>query len=336
MLRDGGYATGGFVDGGYMNRAFGLGQGFDHYDARGGGLAAIGPKALAWLGDHRGRPFFLFVHTYDVHTPYAPPEPYRSTFLAGLAPPTPGFEPSSERMEAIRHSGWKGEAVKLLPPNDLAYALALYDAGIRYVDDWLATLRRRLVGLGLDRRVILVVVSDHGEEFLEHGSVLHEKLYGTVTHVPLILRLPGPPAPRVVPNVVGAIDLMPTLLELTVGRVPKTLQGRSLAPYLDGRTVEPRAEFSESMYFGDGRGVFLGRYHLLFALRTGATQLFDLQDDPLEQRDLAAASPERVRELRGALRGWAELVDAAPPLGRTESRVDAETGAQLRALGYLQ
>jgi arylsulfatase A-like enzyme len=341
-----GWATGGFVDGGYLSRGFGLGQGFTDYDDRAGGLADIGPKALGWLRDHAAEPFLLFVHTYDVHTPYAPPEPYRGMFLDGLAPPTPGFEPTSEQMEAIRESRWSDHPLEMAP-QDLAYALALYDAGIRYVDDWVATLVGEIDRLGLADRVVVVVISDHGEEFLEHGSVLHEKLYATVTRVPLILRVPGRPGGVAVPDVVETIDLMPTLLELAGVAPPPAAQGRSLLPMVDRRPGEARraaaepgpsgewAAFSESPWFGKQRAVTKGRYRLIYSLASARTELYDIGSDPFEQHDLVETMPARVSELRRALAGWRDRVQATVVAGE-RSRIDQETREQLKALGYLK
>jgi arylsulfatase A-like enzyme len=333
-LRDAGYATGGFVDGGYMNRGFGLGQGFHTYDDSGGGLVKIGPKALAWMRDNADKPFLLFVHTYDVHTPYDPPEPYRSMFLAGLAPHTHGFEATSEQMEAIRSSAWTPNP-RHLGPNDLAYAMALYDSGIRYVDAWLATLRSELSRLGIADRVVLAVISDHGEEFQEHGSVLHEKLFSTVTHVPLIVRLPGEPQHRVVSTVVEAIDLMPTLIELAGAQPPKRMQGRSLVTALHGGSLEPLPAFSESIWYGGARAVTMGRYHLIYTSATGASEMFDVWRDPHEQRELLKSMPAQVAELRRALHLWGKLVRDEPPPGIASSEINSEAREQLRALGYL-
>ena len=109
----------------------------------------------------------------------------------------------------------------VLPDNDLEYAKGLYDAEIRQVDDWVARLVEGLEEMNLMEKSIIVVISDHGEEFQEHGSVLHEKLYTTVTRIPFILVAPGLDGGRVIEHIVETVDLMPTLLELVGASIPK-------------------------------------------------------------------------------------------------------------------
>jgi arylsulfatase A-like enzyme len=334
-----GYTTAGFVDGGYMSNSFQMGQGFALYDDnRGGGLARIGPKVSDWLDKHAHESFLLLVHTYDVHTPYDPPEPFHDLFLGGLAPPTPGFEPNPEQMEAIRLSVWTPNPRKL-PPNDLENARALYDAGIRYVDDWFGGLVAQLSRLGLYDRTTLVVISDHGEEFQEHGSVLHEKLYATVTHIPLLLRAPGLGGGRTVPDVVESIDLMPTLLDLAGAPQPPGLQGRSLLPLLTGKPRGPARAFGESPFFGRRRFIARSRYRLLLTEKTGAVELYDFVADPAEQHDLAAAMPERAASLRSDLLAWRQQLAERGKAGAAAApggSVDEETEKQLKALGYVK
>ena len=186
-----GWTTAAFVDGGYLKPHFGLDQGFASYlDLNGGGLQAGEPRIREWLGEHREERFFLFVHTYDVHSPYAPPAPYRERFASLVAPPSAGFEPTSEVLEAIRLAQYSDSPVRL-EANDLAYAEAMYDAEIAYVDAWFGRLQTTLSELGLAESTVVAVVSDHGEEFGEHGSVLHEKLYTSVTHVPMLVAGPA-------------------------------------------------------------------------------------------------------------------------------------------------
>jgi len=332
-----GYATAAFVDGGYMSRGFGLARGYDVYDDDPGGLAVNGPRAIDWLRRNASDDFLLVVHTYDVHTPYDPPEPYRSLFLGELdAPPTPGFEPTAAVLEEVRRSRWEKPEPIVLPESDVAYSLALYDAGVRYVDDWLGGLLDELARLGIDERTAVVVLSDHGEEFQEHGSVLHDKLYATVNRIPLVLRPPGGGTGRVVDEVVQAIDVMPTLLEMAGAAVPPAVQGRSLAPYLAGGTLPARPAVSESVFYGGQRAVTAEDHRLLYWIRHRRSELYAFRQDPLEQRDLSPELPEVGSELSRELRLWKQRVDAAPPPAAGASSIPPEVEKQLRALGYIQ
>ncbi|MEM7480142.1 MAG: sulfatase [Acidobacteriota bacterium] len=332
IFRRQGFQTAGFVDGGYMNRGFGMGQGFRLYADRRAGLEGIGPQVLDWLDDHGGEPFLLLVHTYDVHTPYDPPEPYRSLFLDEIAASTEGFEPTSAAMETVRRAVW-WDAEARLPERDIAYALALYDAGIRYVDDWVGRIVDRLAALDLLESTLIVVISDHGEEFQEHGSVLHETLYSTVTRVPLILSFAPWGPSKVVSQTVETVDLMPTLLEVVDAPIPRPVQGESLAPLLAGRSMRERPAISESRLFGRQRAVALGDLRMIYHLRDSTTEVFEFRRDPLEQAPLEAAD---VRALRKALWEWRERVEELPPPDAAPSPIRKEVVDSLKALGYLQ
>lgn len=334
VFRDHGYTTAAFIDGGYMSALWGVDQGFDLYeDNRGGGLRVIGPKVKSWLDEHYQENFLLLLHTYDVHSPYDPPEPFRSAFLAGLAPHSPDFEPTVEQLEAIRTSVWTDEP-KSLSPADVAYAKARYDGGILYVDDWFAGFLEHLRELGLLDRATVVLISDHGEEFQEHGSVLHEKLYATVTHIPLIIRLPGGRHPGVVEEAVESIDLMPTLLDLT-GLAAPTVQGESLLPLLDGRTSTRSLAFGESPFFGQRSFVTTSRYRLLHTAKTDQVELYEYRQDPDEQHDLAAELPDVAERLRAALHHWQRMIQQSERHHSSVERMDEQLRQQLESLGYI-
>jgi arylsulfatase A-like enzyme len=330
-LRDAGYRTAAFVDGGFMSAGFGVEQGFEVYDnSQGGGLAAVGPKALAWIAA-QGQPYFVLIHSYDVHSPYQPRPEFRDAVAPGVRPETPGFEPTTDALEEIRSSVWKG-AQKQLPPGDLAYSLALYDGEIRQMDAWFGTFHAALQQAGELERAMVVLISDHGEEFQEHGSVLHEKLYATVARIPLVLSPPGSRVGSRHSDIVQSIDLAPTLLRLAGVAVPPTYEGHDL--------LLPRSErglaFGESMFFAHQRFLAVGPWRIVHARDTGQTELFRFREDPLEQHDLAAEDPPRAATLREALqRIEAHLGEhrAAPAATAT---IDEETRKQLESLGYLR
>ncbi len=338
VLRENGYETAGFHDGGYLSNTFQMGQGFNTYESFGGrGLRAIGPEVISWLRNHAHENFFLFVHTYDTHTPYAPEPPFDVLFMEGVPEPTPGFIPNPEQMEAIRLSKYSGEP-RQLPPNDLAYAMALYDGEIRFVDEWIRRFMAELRELELDEIATVVVVSDHGEEFQEHGSVLHEKLYRTVTHVPLMLRLPGARITRRIGEPVGLVDLMPTLLALSGVTIPEAVQGRNLAPTIFQEANPGRSPvFAESPFFGVRRSVVLGDLHLLFTVADQSAELYNYRRDPDELMDLARDGSQDTTLLLELLEDWQVKVDNEAIVHRkNDDPLDDRTEEQLRALGYIQ
>ena len=335
-----GYKTAGFHDGAYMRNAFNIGQGFALYNnSRRKGLAAIGPKATRWLHEHHLETFLLLIHTYDVHAPYAPPAPFDSAFTAGLEAPSPGFSPTAERMNEIRLSRYTDSPVELAP-NDLEYAKALYDGGILFVDDWFGSFMETIRELGLDERAIIVVISDHGEEFLEHASVLHEKLYATVTRVPLMIRLPDGARAGRIDRVVETIDLMPTLLSLVGVKIPDAVQGRSLLSLIDGSADrEPHFAFGETPFYGESRFIATDDVRVQISMQGRQTELYRYRDDPLEQIDRSSAETEKMEGLLRALEGWQAMAAAATLESGTESdeaELDPETLDDLKALGYIQ
>jgi len=332
-----GFVTAGFHDGGYMSATFKIGQGFELYESsQGQGLARSGPEIMSWLNEHAHENFLLLIHTYDTHTPYAPPENYRELFLDGLDPPNPGFEPTTDVMEAIRLSVWTDEP-RQLEANDLEYARALYDGEIRFVDAWVGEFLELVRELGLDQRATIVFISDHGEEFQEHGSVLHEKLYSTVTRIPFMIRLPGGSPAHRVTEVVETIDLMPTLLDLVGAPHPEGLQGSSLVSLLAGEPPGDGLAFGESPFFGHRRFVATGSHQLLLTKRTGEAELYDFVSDPRQQDDLASAEPGMAQRLRSEILGWDERIahQVVEP-DHEGAELDPETEQQLKELGYIQ
>lgn len=335
VLQAHGYRTAAFTDGGFMRRGFGLEQGFDSWDDSNKGLRSTEDKIMTWLRDHRDEPFFLLIHTYDVHSPYAPAEPYRSRFLAGTAPPTPGFEPTSEQLEAIRQSAFT-DSPRKLPPNDIEYAKALYDGEIAQLDDWFAGFQRSLASLDLLDRSIVVLLSDHGEEFQEHGSVLHEKLYSTVTRVPLVIHFPEQTRGISVDGIVETIDLMPTLLSAVGLPSPSTTQGQDLLSRLEDDLPRRSYAYGQTPDFGEERLMASGDWRLHYRKRTGALELYRFREDPLEQHDFSVEYPSDAAALRDMLLRLDASLRPLSGTPETPAEFDEEAVRQLRALGYLQ
>jgi arylsulfatase A-like enzyme len=209
-------------------------------------------------------------------------------------------------------------------------------------DGTLAPLLGRLDAVGHADDTLVVLTSDHGEEFLEHGIFMHGDLYRETLHVPLVLRWPGRlPAGLRVAAPVGLVDLMPTLLDLLGLPVPSAAQGTSVAALARGATSPPgNRAFSEYSDATSGRVLESLRDGPLTLVRNGAaTRLFDRSSDPGETRDLAASDPARTAALVAALDRWhAECARQALALGPRPGDVATpsdETVRQLRALGYV-
>ena len=341
-LERAGLQTAGFVDGGYLRGFFGFDRGFDEYDDEGGGFAAILPKALRWLDAHGDEPFFLFLHTYDIHAPYVSPPPYDGLFHA--QPYTGDLVPSAERIDTI----WREKVA--LSAEDMHHLVDSYDEGIRYPAAQVGAFLRSLEERGRLDDTVVILTSDHGEEFGEHGSVHHWQLYFQPNlRVPLIVRLPGGAAgPVRIAEQAELIDILPTLLDLVGAERLAAAQGRSLLPTMaarngEGGTLPERDALARAAlaWWPDPtqlplRSMVLDDFQLLFNDQlAGWDELYDLAADPMAQRDLAAERPEQVARLRElGLQGMRDN----PPLQATRERprmkVDRKTYEQLKALGY--
>ena len=235
-----GFRTAGHTEGGFVGRGYGFARGFDEFsDPRVEHTTDIErtlDKGLAFLrrlgADER---FFLFLHTYSIHDPYQPPEPYASMFWPG--------EPPGSR--TVLNLGRVNAGLLEVSDSEIEYFEALYDGGIRYADDVLAGFFAELEALGLRDETTLVVTSDHGEEFGEHGRVGHTQLYPETLRVPLLLLHPELEAGRRVGDVVQSIDIAPTLLDLAGLPPLEAAAGRSLRPQLGGGATPAGGAYAE-------------------------------------------------------------------------------------------
>ena len=324
-----GYRTAAFVDGGYMQAKYGFDQGFETYEVHHRtGLETLGPRVIEWLSEHEQETFLLLVHTYDVHHPFEAPEPYHSMFLADI----------ERTLDAVRaqavFDGVEGSREIPLSPYDLAHSQALYDGGIRFADDWIGRILDVVWRLGLDRRATIVLLSDHGEAFQEHGLRGHSRLYAPVTRIPLVIRPPGGREGKVLPDVVQSIDVMPTLLDGAGIDLPPGLQGRSLIPLLRGESLRPRPAFAEAPWFHQSAVAF-GEHQLVLSEDQGR-ELFEFRRDPLELHDISAQRPQDVDELGAIGKRWRKAVERRGRPDIVPSPLDEKTLDDLRALGYIQ
>lgn len=332
VLRGGGWSTAAFTDAGYVSPAFGVHRGFDRFHAQRAGAASVIDRAIRFLRT-APRPFFLFLHTYEIHGPYGPPKPQ----VLGLVRAYDGTLPSdlqpAHLEQRMRDS--------TLGAPELRYARDLYRAGIRFTDMEIQRLFDALEHAGLWERTAVVVTSDHGEEFHEHGGFGHGKaLFQEQLHVPLIVRSPGDfSGGEVVDEPVRIEDIAPTLLDLLGVPVPDGWVGRSLR---DRGGARPILAYSKRPAGGEAWSVVVDRWKLISATDEyyrgraigGRTQLFDLHDDPLEQAPVDDAA--RQRQLEQVLldhRSRFGPIEGTPP---GEAALDARALSELEQLGYLE
>jgi arylsulfatase A-like enzyme len=340
-LRGAGYATAAFVDGGWLSAKFGFDQGFDLYDDAGVHFAETLPRAETWIRQHARSPFFLFLHTYDVHSqwvqrPYDCPGDEELSFAGSPPPSFDGCRDGACASELllkvdtrIRAGELRGDAY--FSPPEVRYISDLYDGCVRYTDRRIGEILGWLVELGIDDRTLVAVTSDHGEELLDHGMFLHEQGgYEEYAHIPLLLRLPRRAlAGKRVAGMAAIVDLMPTLLALAGLPAPAEAQGRSLLPAMfEDRTVRNDVHMYSVLrterwkYFSDER------------------RLFNLALDPRETGNLWSARTGKVAALERRVR---DLIaqdflhrQGLGPGSAAPAVLSPEEIERLRALGYLR
>jgi arylsulfatase A-like enzyme len=273
----------------------------------------------AQAASHGGRPFFVFLHFWDPHTPYLPPPPHSRRFYAGDE-----RDPAARSMNAVWRSPWFANYFRewLDGVTDIEFVKAQYDASIAYADACLAQVFARLDALGHHDDTLVVLCADHGEELDEHGCWFdHHGLYDTNVRIPLLLRLPGRRgAGQVIPDLVTGLDLAPTILDaLGLEEVAHRhgMAGRSLLPLLAARPGDapgaaqddrPAVYLTECTWMRK-RGWRTPRWKLIRALEPDiygfpAVELYDLRHDPAERRNVANAYPEVTGALSDAMDAW--------------------------------
>ncbi len=337
VLWQAGYRTEALTGGGQVDSRFGFARGFESY------------RNVDWIRDvdsvadrlqqDPGRRRFLFLHSYEIHDPY----------IDGRFA---GAEPARRVDTYFDRDAW--ESVKRnLTDAEKARIGDLYDGDIAFTDQQMGRLFERLAGDGVLDRSIVIITSDHGEQFWEHGTWRHgQSLYDHQLRVPLIVRLPPPLAaqlgarvPRVVAQQVRLIDLYPTVLDLLGIPLQHDVDGRSFGPLLTGASGRRLEAFAgrTNLKYTESMALRTGRYKLILTFPRGVSyatepatrvELYDLESDSRELHDLTSELPELAATLEARLReiiaGGATGVESEEP-----AAIAPDLEERLKALGYV-
>ena len=358
-LKSAGYTTIAFFSGATMHPIFGLAQGFDEYQDctsyadQSTELAADGQvpwdeavRAAAradvtsprvhhevqrWLQGNQSRPFFMFIHMWDVHADYIPPRPYDQMFDPDYDGPITGRD--------VRHN----PAINAkMPARDIEHLIALYDGEIAWTDAHIGKILADLDTLGLRDSTIVALLSDHGEEFFEHGGKGHRQtLFDEVIHIPLIIRYPARiPAGRRYSQQACMIDMLPTVLALSNQPPPTDVMGQSLAPLFTGGSLQ-QDTLAVSELFTLGRAYRSFRRPDRKAILhepTGNTVIFDLQADPAEKSPLpniqSPLAQTMLADMRNATK-WLIEQRQRHETNTTATTLPDQVRQQLESLGYI-
>jgi arylsulfatase A-like enzyme len=352
-----GYVTVAFTEDGFVSSSYGFDHGFDRYDegvadetSFQGYAATTFKRALAWLQQRPSAPFFMFLHTYEVHTPYTPDAAALPRVRAAL----PDYHgPLQDRFESLATTAYNFHNLTL-SAEDLRYVAALYDAEVWSLDQRIGELFDALASLGVLDSTLVVILADHGEEFAEHGFLAHgETLHTQALHVPLIFRAPGlVPEGLQIQVPIGLLDVPATIADLLgsgsilpgsagadraalMRAVPEKKPQPVVSELVGSATACGEAKnggFAICNY--DGLSVRDRDFTYIESRAQQSAWLYDRRSDPEELQDLAAAQPaltERYRELARQFRRSLQMRHVTQP-----AAPDPATVKQLRALGYVK
>jgi len=316
-LKNKGYSTSAFVAAFVLDSHWGLDQGFDYYfdnfdltkykkvslDAvqrRGDEVLA---EAYKWLEKNSHTKFFSWIHLYDPHTPYEPPEPYLTQYKN--------------------------------------YSYGLYDGEIAYVDQLIGEFLSFMEEKRLLEKTLIIFTGDHGESLGEHKESAHGFfIYDAAVRVPLIIRFPEKKlAPRIIENRVRSIDIMPTILNLVGEEIPGNVQGESLLPLIFGQeNVDEPGAYSETYWpnyhygWSELKSLSKDRYKFIDAPKP---ELYDLFEDPGEKNNLVNKKASLGHQMKRELDELIEKYSAEGIEKKGPQTLDNDSLVKLQALGYI-
>jgi arylsulfatase A-like enzyme len=376
QLRAAGYVTAGIVANPMAGRISSLQRGFDYMsewlvidrqrnsqEDRGTDSAALNRVVFPWLDQHRDEPFFLYAHSTDPHAPYQPPAGFEEKFAKPAESPEFDRNFTTLRTLAMGRGGF-GFSRALCneagvnPDRFIQRAVDRYDGEVLHNDWSLEQLSDKLKALGILDNTLIIVVSDHGEEFWDHGWTGHgQSLYQELAHGVLVMW--GPkliPVPRRVSEPVQLIDVMPTVLDLLGLKIPDVAQGQSLAPFAKRQTFQRRGPVMTSRYAHpyeenvgfipenhiDSVALIDGTWKLIYrpdgkSVGLNRAELYEHRTDRGDTKNVAAQNPQQVGRMAIEIGQWMEKQkQIRSALGRSaKSTLDQETLEKLRSLGYL-
>jgi arylsulfatase A-like enzyme len=231
---------------------------------------------MRWLANNTNRPFFLFVHYYDNHWDYLPLEPYDSLYDPNYHGDIDGTEIAREPLYSNRPSD-----------EDVTHIIALYDGEIRQTDCDLGEMLTFLKKQGRFEDSLIIVMSDHGQQFYEHGHTSHHGIFDELIRVPLAVSVPDANEHKLINSLVSGVDIMPTILDYAGLPIPVQCRGQSLKSLIENNPANKR-DFVFVEYTGGAvPNCFAVRFqNYKFISEKDEIFAYDLADDPSEQRKI--------------------------------------------------
>lgn len=314
ILTSNGYCCAGFSCDPRLDREHGFGQGFDLYDDYSvllmlDGLtfgtekldinkqrtnALINDAAIGWLNKNTHKPFFLFVHYYDNHWDYLPPSPYDKLYDPNYNGKIDGKEISKEPLYSN-------------PPDkmDIEHIIALYDGEVKQTDSDLGEMLKYLKKKGFYDNSIIIVMSDHGEQFYEHGNTSHQGLWDELVHIPLSISIPGASVKdKKINSLISQMDIMPTILDYLGMPIPVQCRGKSFKPVIEGKAESINDYVFMEYTAAAVPDIFAARSlkYKCYKDNEGNYFSYDLENDSAEQKKILPDKfPDEVKKLKECL-----------------------------------
>jgi len=358
LLRKNGYKTIAITGGGLVSARFGFAKGFESYiEYKNSHKLKASARLLftdfsQWLKKNKNRKFFAFLHTYQTHEPYFSPEPFNSMFFEGKKMPW-----KKANMQKLLFDPEHPNEFKALTPEQRENIIALYDGEIRFTDEKLIKpLVNLLKSLKIYENTMIIVTSDHGEEFFERKAWLHgHSLYNELIRVPLIIKFPNMNYKNLRVTEAGRLtDIMPTVLDVIgLDYDDDALDGKSLLPLLEGKK-EDRISISdlEAINYPPELPSRIAVYQRPFKLiinnnfdlppehfqpappPIAKIELYNIDKDPEEKQNIAQYHPKIVRRF---IREINKLyIEEMKKMIKHQKSDRKELEERMRALGYIK
>ncbi len=327
VLKNHGYTTFGAVANVHMVEELGFGQGFDYYHCEGFDKASkINNIVFSWKDKIKNaNKIFLWVHYFDPHHFYNAQSPWINDYAGELW--IGNTHLSKKSMKELK---------KLIPnfkqkKSTLEYLTALYDSEISYADHHIGKL---ICKLGLDKNSLIVITSDHGEEFLDHDSLCHaHSLYQELIHVPFIIKLPSSSKELVVDEPVSIIDIMPTILGVAGIVLLNEFKGENLLEQ-DKLSQQRDYLFSELTKVRTLRTILNNNWKYIYDYKTRKEALYNITEDPGELVNLVHQEASIAKELKEELINWVSTSPKGPSI-KMQVKPSKDIEEKLKAMGYI-
>lgn len=362
ILKNNGYITSAIVTNAYLNEIYGFNKGFKKFvnldlqthwgknpfymqlsnfifkeiDYIHTPADIVTDEAISWLEDNHHELFFLWIHYMDPHFPYTPPAKYKDRIDYNGKLISNNLK---DNLSSIKRGSLN------LNVKDKEYLKSLYGCEIKFTDEQIGRLMQKLKDLNVFNNTIIIITSDHGEEFWEHGSCDHgHSVYNELLHVPLIFHFDDSDTfeAKRIKEQIRLIDIFPTIVDMRIADYKGLIQGKSLLPLILSEDKKNRIAFSEyARYHEEKKSIILYYYKYIYYAETKNEELYDLHSDLHELYNLIDQFPEIASKMNLQLM---QIINNSENLGKILSKKEDEIPVvlngkikeKLKSLGYIQ